>query len=86
MLVGGVDRAYKIINGRTGRNYQPSSEYGTKCRQLMARHGVDKVCQVLAYACRKNAEKGSDEWSRPATLFRPANFARWCDEMEADNG
>ena len=78
-----VERAYRIIRNATGRNYQADSVYGKQCRNLMAKHGVDRVCQVMAYACRRNGEKGSQEWSKPSTLFRPANFARWLDEMVA---
>ena len=80
---GEVERAYRIINKATGRNYQRDSVYGRDCRKLMAAHGVDRVCQVVAFAVRENAKKNADEWSRPATLFRTKNFARWLDEMEA---
>lgn len=81
-----ISRAYQIINTKTGRNYQTDSNYGKMCRHLMQRHGVDTVCQVLAYACRQNGEKGSEEWSRPSTLFRASNFARWLDEVVSANG
>ena len=78
-----IDRAYHIINKATGRNYQSDSVYGKACRNLMAKHGVDKVCQVLAFACRSNGERNAIEWSKPSTLFRSSNFARHLDEMEA---
>lgn len=81
-----IARAYKIINTKTGRNYQADSNYGKMCRHLMQKHGVDTVCQVLAYACRQNGERGSEEWSRPSTLFRASNFARWLDEVVSANG
>jgi len=76
-----VERAYKIINKNSGRNYQPDSSYGKECRSLMSKHGPDVVCQVLAYACGKNSETGDNKWSRPSTLFRASNFRRNHDDM-----